>query len=75
MKRNSFRKALNSDIYELTPRKRNYIILRLNDFVSDEATENQYSILTIEHVLPQTVQKVPNGILNGLMRKKKILVT
>ncbi len=55
--KNSFRKALNSDIYELTPRKRNYIILRLNDFVSDEATENQYSILTIEHVLPQTVQK------------------
>lgn len=47
--------ALSNDIYTLLPRRRNYIILRLNDFISDSATDNQPNILTIEHVLPQTV--------------------
>ncbi|MBQ2175192.1 MAG: DUF262 domain-containing protein [Alphaproteobacteria bacterium] len=46
---------LSGDIYKMTSKRRNYIILRLNSFVSDEAFELNPKILTIEHVLPQTV--------------------
>ncbi len=51
----AFREALNGDIYELTPRRRNYLILRLNSFISDGAATYDPTILTIEHVLPQNV--------------------
>lgn len=47
--------VLNGNIYELTPRRRNYVILRLDAFMSDGAASYDPSILTIEHVLPQTV--------------------
>ncbi|MDR3203823.1 MAG: DUF262 domain-containing HNH endonuclease family protein [Deltaproteobacteria bacterium] len=47
--------VLNSKIYELTPRRRNYIILRLDSFMSDGAASYNPPLLTIEHVLPQTV--------------------
>lgn len=47
--------ALNGDIYEMTPRRRNYLILRLDAFLSDGAASYDPTILTIEHVLPQTV--------------------
>ena len=53
--RASMKAALNGDIYELTPRRRNYIILRLDSFLSDGAASYDSSLLTIEHVLPQTV--------------------
>lgn len=53
--REKMREALNGDIYELTPRRRNYLILRLDAFLSDGAASYDPSILTIEHVLPQTV--------------------
>lgn len=49
------REALNGNIYELMPRRRNYLILRLDAFLSDGAASYDPSILTIEHVLPQTV--------------------
>lgn len=54
----NFVTALNGDIYLYPAKRRNYIILRLNDFVSDGAQNVNYSpdILTIEHVLPQTVK-------------------
>lgn len=51
----AFRDALDGNIYELTPRRRNYLILRLDSFISDGAATYDPSILTIEHVLPQTV--------------------
>ena len=51
----SMREVLNGNIYELTARRRNYIILRLDAFMSDAAASYDHSILTIEHVLPQTV--------------------
>ncbi len=51
--------ALNGNIYELTPRRRNYVILRLDSFMSDGAASYDPAILTIEHVLPQTVD--PNS--------------
>lgn len=50
-----FRDALNGNIYELTPRRRNYLILRLDSFISDGAATYDPKVLTIEHVLPQTV--------------------
>ncbi|MFG1400902.1 DUF262 domain-containing protein [Xanthobacter sediminis] len=51
----AFRDALDGNIYELTPRRRNYLILRLDSFISDGAASYDPSALTIEHVLPQTV--------------------
>ena len=52
-----FEDILNGEIYDnLTSKRRNYLILRLNSFVSD--IENQWidtNVLTIEHVLPQTI--------------------
>lgn len=47
--------ALSGNIYELTPRRRNYLILRLDAFLSDGGASYDPSVLTIEHVLPQTV--------------------
>lgn len=47
--------ALGGDIYEMTARRRNYLILRLDSFLSDGAASYDPAILTIEHVLPQTV--------------------
>ena len=51
-----FVKVLSGDVYKMTGKRRNYVILRLNEFVSD-GTPINYSpaLLTIEHVLPQTV--------------------
>ena len=49
--------ALNGNIYELTARRRNYLILRLDAFLSDGAASYDPSFLTIEHVLPQTVNE------------------
>ena len=50
-------KVLDSDIYDLTSRRRNYLILRLDAFISDGGATYDPTILTIEHVLPQTVDK------------------
>lgn len=50
-----FRAALNGDVYQLTPRRRNYLILRLDSFIADGAATYDPKVLTIEHVLPQTV--------------------
>lgn len=47
--------VLQGDIYLMTPRRRNYLILRLDSFLVDGAATYDPTILTIEHVLPQTV--------------------
>lgn len=49
------RAKLNDNIYWLSARRRNYLILRLDSFLSDAAAIYDPSVLTIEHVLPQTV--------------------
>lgn len=53
-----FIKALDGEIYKMTPLRRNYVILRLNAFLSDGANrfDSEPNILTIEHVLPQTIK-------------------
>jgi len=52
---NEFISELNSDIYKMTGAKRNYLILRLDAFMSDGAATYKSNVLSIEHVLPQTV--------------------
>lgn len=52
---NEFISELNSDIYKMTGAKRNYLILRLDSFMSDGAASYKSNVLSIEHVLPQTV--------------------
>lgn len=45
---------INGDVYtELTGHRRNYLILRLDSFVSDGNAHYSPAMLTIEHVLPQ----------------------
>lgn len=46
---------LNSDMYTMTSKKRNYLILRLDSFVSNGAATYDSKVFTVEHVLPQTV--------------------
>ena len=50
-----FTERLNSEMYRMVSKKRNYLILRLDSFVADGAASYDSKILTIEHVLPQTV--------------------
>lgn len=54
--KDEMRNVLNSNIYNLTARRRNYLILRLDSFMSDGAATYNPKVLTIEHVLPQTVE-------------------
>lgn len=49
--------VMNGNVFWLSARKRNYLILRLDSFLSDSAAVYEPSILTIEHVLPQTVEE------------------
>ncbi|MEA3250577.1 MAG: DUF262 domain-containing protein [Pseudomonadota bacterium] len=53
--KSDMRQVLQGDIYTLTARRRNYLMLRLDSFVSDGAATYDPTVLTIEHVLPQTV--------------------
>lgn len=52
-----FLSALQAEVYNMTARRRNYLILRLDSFLVDGAATYDPSILTIEHVLPQTVSE------------------
>jgi len=53
--KNEFISALNGEIYRMNSRRRNYVILRLDSLVSAGGATYDPNILTIEHVLPQTV--------------------
>lgn len=56
--RKEFVDALSGNVYRMAAKKRNYLILRLDSFVSDGAASYDSKILTIEHVMPQTI---PSG--------------
>ena len=47
--------VLDGDIYLMTARRRNHLLLRLDAFLGDGAATYDTGLLTIEHVLPQTV--------------------
>lgn len=56
----SFKELLDGNIYnKLTSIRRNYLILRLDAMISDGAANynNESGLLTIEHVLPQTIEE------------------
>ena len=51
--KHSFYEALNGEIYTMPSRRRNYIVQRLDSFVSDGGAKYDVKLFTIEHVLPQ----------------------
>ena len=54
-----FEQTLNGNVYELTPNRRNYVMHRLDSYLAGNnyAAGNYKGLLTIEHVLPQTVDE------------------
>lgn len=54
-----FKKLLEGNVYQMLSSRRNYLILRVDEMISDGvATYNlQDGALTIEHVLPQTIKE------------------
>lgn len=52
--------VLDGDIYLMTARRRNHLLLRLDAFLGDGAATYDNGLLTIEHVLPQTVDPASN---------------
>jgi hypothetical protein len=52
-----FLQALDGEIYSMPPRRRNYIVQRLDSFVSDGGAKYDVKQFTIEHVLPQNPGK------------------
>ena len=48
-------------------------MLRLDSWLGDETVEYDHEILTIEHVLPQTVTLAVNGKLNGRILQRGML--
>lgn len=48
-----FVKELNGDIYRQVPKRRLYILLRLDSALSDGSATYDHGIISIEHVLPQ----------------------
>lgn len=53
--KDNMRKAIAGEVYLMTPRRRNYLLLRLDSFLADGAATYDPAVLTIEHVLPQTI--------------------
>ena len=53
----SMRACLDGNVYELTSARRKYITLRLDSFISDGQASYDSKLLTIEHVLPQKVDR------------------
>lgn len=51
-----FKEKIAGKVYEMTSTKKSYLLLRLDSFINDSAATYNPSILTIEHVLPQTVE-------------------
>lgn len=51
----TFLRYLQSEVYLMTARRRNFLLLRLDSFLADGAATYDPTVLTIEHVLPQTV--------------------
>lgn len=48
-----FEKELNGDVYRQVPKRRLYILLRLDSELSDGSATYDHGVISIEHVLPQ----------------------
>lgn len=57
--KSAFKAKLDGNVYELSSMRRNYLILRLDSIVAASGADYDIKTLTIEHVLPQTVD--PNS--------------
>lgn len=55
MEKREFRQALDGEVYRFPSRRRNYVVQRLDSFVSSGGARYDAKIFSIEHVLPQTV--------------------
>ena len=55
VEKQTFLQHLQGEVYLMAARRRSYLILRLDSFLSDGAATYNPAVLTIEHVLPQTV--------------------
>lgn len=71
--KSAFLDVLGKDIYHMTSRYRNYIIQRLDTFVSDGAAAYDEKVFTIEHVLPQTVNPASKWAIIWPDEKKREL--
>lgn len=56
--------VLDGDVYLMPARKRSFLILRLDRFLSDKAATYQNSIFSIEHVMPQKPKKESQWMLD-----------
>lgn len=50
-----FLDTLNADVYIMSPQRKKYIIMRLDSFVASVGAQYDNTVLSIEHILPQTV--------------------
>jgi hypothetical protein len=55
--RKEFVSELDGEIYRQVPKRRLYVMLRLDSALSDGSATYDYSVISIEHVLPQTPPK------------------
>ncbi len=53
LEQNAAIKALDDDVYNLLPKLRTYILLRLDSALSGGGATYDYDLITVEHVLPQ----------------------
>ena len=51
----AFVNTLNADVYIMTSQQKKYIILRLDSFAASAGATYDNTVLSIEHILPQTV--------------------
>lgn len=50
-----FKVEIEGNVYEMSPKRRGYLMLRVDSFQADGAASYKHDLLTIEHVLPQTI--------------------
>ncbi|MDD3470913.1 MAG: DUF262 domain-containing HNH endonuclease family protein [Thermoguttaceae bacterium] len=54
----AFFTALNGNVYNMYAGKRNYLLLRLDSFLKESGAIYEENVMSIEHVLPQTITGV-----------------
>lgn len=50
------KEVIDDNVYQMPARRRSYLVLRLDSFISEHAVTYEIGKHTIEHVLPQTVE-------------------
>ena len=55
--------TLDGDVYNLLPKLRMYILLRLDSALSGGGATYEYNLITVEHVLPQNPERSALSLL------------